>query len=206
MLRKEGGSQVTILEPASYCSIKTDEYEFLIAMDSEGRLNLRRCFVVDDMTGISSQAEVGGGVPDKFLTYMAVPWQYEDPGDIIMDKKPSVKVTKWYYLESHDSDSAILDIDQAYLFDIESRSVSRQEILKGPDWDADDAYLRFLEDGRIILQSSESTPPPGNIVQQNWEKFVKEGGLTHGTPLDTKTQVDEEEFEYDIDVPEVDMS
>ncbi len=69
-----------------------DEYEFLIAMDSEGKLDLQSCFIVDDFTGISSRAAVVDGVPRGFRHYMEVPWTLEDSGDPIMGKKGSVKV------------------------------------------------------------------------------------------------------------------
>lgn len=60
------------------------------------------------------------------------------------------------------------------------------------------------DNGSIVLQSSESTPTPEEIVRKNWERFVREGGLTRGVPQEIDNRDDD--IEFDLDVPEVDMS
>jgi hypothetical protein len=55
------------------------------------------------------------------------------------------------------------------------------------------------------MQSSESTPTPEEVVRKNWEKFVREGGIHKGIPPEDLEE-EAEEIEFDLDVPEVDMS
>jgi len=57
----------------------------------------------------------------------------------------------------------------------------------------------------VVMQSSESTPTPEEVVRKNWEKFVREGGIHKGIPPEDLEE-EAEEIEFDLDVPEVDMS
>jgi len=206
MLREKAGAPITVLEPAKYYSLKTDEYEFLIAMSSDGtKLDLRSCFIVDDFTGISSRAGVDGGVPEGFRPYLAVPWAEEDTGDIIMGSKPSTKIPRYYFLEEMDGEQMSIAEDQIYLFDVAARQVSSVPIEKGKGWDEEDSFLRIMADGRVVIESVDASPTPEVMAREHFKQFVKDGGLTKGRPVQDEDDEDNRDIEFDLDVPEVDM-
>eukprot|EP00192_Tetraselmis_astigmatica_P020927 CAMPEP_0117696000 /NCGR_PEP_ID=MMETSP0804-20121206/28449_1 /TAXON_ID=1074897 /ORGANISM="Tetraselmis astigmatica, Strain CCMP880" /LENGTH=285 /DNA_ID=CAMNT_0005510129 /DNA_START=97 /DNA_END=956 /DNA_ORIENTATION=- len=189
-----------------YYSLKTDEYEFLIAMSSDGtKLDLRSCFIVDDFTGISSRAGVDGGVPEGFRPYLAVPWAEEDTGDIIMGSKPSTKIPRYYFLEEMDGEQMSIAEDQIYLFDVAARQVSSVPIEKGKGWDEEDSFLRIMADGRVVIESVDASPTPEVMAREHFKQFVKDGGLTKGRPVQDEDDEDNRDIEFDLDVPEVDM-
>lgn len=59
------------------------------------------------------------------------------------------------------------------------------------------------------MQSIDSTPTPDQLVREHFDKIAK--GTNNAANVDVPAEVieeedEEEEIEFDIDVPEVDMS
>eukprot|EP00873_Tetraselmis_striata_P013627 jgi/Tetstr1/433891/TSEL_023071.t1 len=195
--------------PAEYYSVDTAEFEYMIEMDGEGRMNLANTYIVDKGSGISSRPDVHGQLPAGFRKYIEVPFLDPDTGDSIFLRRPSCQILKCYYVEALTSgDQPEMDCNQVYYFDFEARMLSVVPVEKGQDWDAEDAYLRFLDNGQVILQSSESTPPPGITAERAYFDAVERDAAARKVPNEELMQQlnqDEDKIEFELDIPDVDL-
>mmetsp|Transcript_18290 Transcript_18290/g.32542 ORF Transcript_18290/g.32542 Transcript_18290/m.32542 type:complete len:286 (-) Transcript_18290:83-940(-) len=205
-----GKTDITKPPPAEYYSVQTEEFEYMIQLDNKGRMNLNNTFIVDARSGIRSRPAVEGALPEGFRNYVEVPFLDPDTGDSIYMRRPSCKMLKCYYVEALTNDAEPeVDKDKVYFFNFDTRTLSVVKVERGPDWDAEDAYLRFLDDGRVVLQSSESTPPPGLTAEEHYFAEMEADAAARVPSVDKQLMdqlnQDKERIEYELDIPDVDL-
>ena len=175
-----------------YRSFPCEGCEFLVAEDSEGRLNLSQTFVVDELSGELARAKLNGEIPSTSMFFNAAEWASEYDGDVLQGTEGKKWVWKVYLVAVASMDPYELDLEQVYVLEGAGKSLSKLvvERLAPPDTPKEEMRMRIREDG-VVIDVATGLPGPEELHQAHLAGLSAMSELERDLALEAEAEQDE---------------